>query len=202
MVILAVAGISLIAASYVFFVLTAVSPQAPQQVLPPAGMHGAAVGNFQGSAIGNPAPDFSLADMQGKTVTLSAMKGKTVVLFFNEGSMCYPSCWNQVKEFALDARFNNEKVETFSIVVDEKGNWEKIAQSFPEYENAKLLFDSTGNVSAAYGALNMPSSMHGGMMPGHTYYVIDKGGVLRYIFDDPQMGVRNEMIAAEVAKLA
>ena len=40
------------------------------------------------------------------------------------------------------------------------------------------------------------------MMPGHTYYVIDKGGVLRYIFDDPQMGVRNEMIAAEVAKLA
>src|SRR3989344_4557495 len=94
MVILSVAGLSLIVSSYVFFVLAAVSPQPSQPAWPPANPHGATVGNFQGSAIGNPAPDFSLADMQGKTVTLSAMKGKTVVLFFNEGSMCYPSCWN------------------------------------------------------------------------------------------------------------
>ena len=154
------------------------------------------------ATIGKKAPSFSLKNLEGRTVNLSDYRGKTVVLLFNEGGMCYPSCWNQIKELALDGRFNNGQVASFSIVVDSESDWEKITSQVPGFPSSGLLFDMTGIVSSSYGALDMPSSMHGGMMPGHTYYIIDREGILRFIFDDPQMGVRNEMLASEIAKLA
>ncbi|PIN85115.1 MAG: hypothetical protein COV47_03860 [Candidatus Diapherotrites archaeon CG11_big_fil_rev_8_21_14_0_20_37_9] len=151
--------------------------------------------------IGASAPNFSLKTLDGKTINLSEYKGKNVVLFFNEGSMCYPSCWNQIKELAMDERFNNSETVSFSVVVDEMKNWRKITQQFPEFSASKLIFDITGETSKNYGALDMPSSMHGGMMPGHTYYIIDKEGTLRFVYDDPMMGIRNDLISGEIAKL-
>jgi thioredoxin-dependent peroxiredoxin len=35
--------------------------------------------------VGTPAPDFSLTDDEGRTVTLSALRGKSVVLVFYPG---------------------------------------------------------------------------------------------------------------------
>jgi peroxiredoxin len=72
----------------------------------------------------------------------------------------------------------------------------------PGFPASGILFDTAAEVSEKYGALYMPSSMHGGMMPGHTYYIIDGGGVLRFMYDDPKMGVNNELLEGEVAKLA
>ena len=43
--------------------------------------------------------------------------------------------------------------------------------------------------------------MHPGSLPGHTYVVIDKKGIVRYIFDDPNMGIRNDQLVAEITKL-
>jgi len=63
-----------------------------------AGHHGnaprAAAQPQQGLKVGEPAPDFTLTSIDGETVRLSDYRGKNVVLFFNEGSMCYPVCWN------------------------------------------------------------------------------------------------------------
>src|SRR3989344_6244310 len=53
-------------------------------------------------AIGEQAPDFSLESIDGKTIKLSDYKGKNIVLFFTEGSMCYPSCWDQMSSFGND----------------------------------------------------------------------------------------------------
>ncbi len=59
-------------------------------------------------AVGQKAPDFELEGIDGKTVKLSDYIGKNVVLFFNEGAMCYPACWNQIAELGNDSRFNTE----------------------------------------------------------------------------------------------
>ncbi|MCR4368611.1 MAG: redoxin domain-containing protein [archaeon] len=160
------------------------------------------IGTGASTNIGDNAPLFSLKNLDGKTINLADYKGKTVVLFFNEGGMCYPSCWNQIKELAVDERFNNSEVVSFSIVVDSESDWKKITSQVPGFPASGILFDSKAEVSSKYGALDMPSSMHGGQMPGHTYYIIDGAGVLRYVFDDPKMGVRNEMLAGEIAKFA
>ena len=152
-------------------------------------------------ALGKQAPDFSLSDINGKTVTLSDYKGKNVVLFFNEGAMCYPSCWNQIAQLAEDTRFNNADTVSFSIVVDTKDEWKRIMTQIPALSKANILFDTSKSVSAKYGVLAVPSSMHMGMMPGHTYIVIDKQGIIGYVLDDPNMGIRNDQIADEITKL-
>ncbi|MBI2650864.1 redoxin domain-containing protein [Candidatus Woesearchaeota archaeon] len=154
------------------------------------------------SAIGQKAPDFSLESIGGTTIKLSDYKGKNVVLFFTEGSMCYPACWDQMSSFGNDERLNNDDVVVFSITPDQKKEWQKIIQKVPKMANARILFDSTRAVSSAYDVLSLASSMHKGSYPGHTYFIIDKKGIIRYTLDDPQMAIRNEQIVSEINKLA
>ncbi len=156
--------------------------------------------SFQKS-IGEVAPDFSLESIKGGTINLSDNRGKMVVLFFNEGSMCYPACWNQITEFADDERFNNDDTQVFSIVIDPRYKWDKIVNETQGFSNAQILFDTNKKVSYAYDVLSLNSSMHKGTNPGHTYFVIDTEGVVRYVFDDPNMAIRNDLIFSELSKI-
>ncbi len=153
------------------------------------------------SSIGKKAPDFTLESLDGSKVTLSDYRGKNVVLFFNEGKMCYPACWQQIAAFGTDERFNSDEVAAFSVVVDTRDAWKKISSQVAQLADAKILFDTTRSVSTAYDVLSLGSSMHPGSYPGHTYVIVDKDGVVRYIMDDPSMATRNDQIAAEIEKL-
>lgn len=152
-------------------------------------------------AVGKQAPDFSLESIDGSTVNLSDYRGKTVVLFFNEGSMCYPACWDQIDGFAKDERFNTDDIAVFSLVIDPKNEWEKIIKETQRFSNAQILFDTTKSVSLSYDILSLKSSMHPRTNPGHTYFIIDGEGVIRYAFDDPSMAVRNDVIFSELSKI-
>lgn len=153
------------------------------------------------SLIGREAPNFTLESYDGKKISLAEQKGKKVVLFFTEGVMCYPSCWNQIAAFGKDEAFKKEDTAVFNIVVDMKNEWERAIQKMPELASATILHDTNKNVSSDYGVLSLPSSMHKGQFPGHTYLILDRSGVIRYIFDDPQMAVRNAKLKAELEKL-
>ena len=83
------------------------------------------------TALGQKAPDFSLESIDGTTVKLSDYKGKNVVLFFTEGSMCYPACWDQMSAFGNDERFNNEDAVVFSITPDQRSEEQKKIQKKP-----------------------------------------------------------------------
>ena len=154
------------------------------------------------SAVGQKAPDFSLESIDGTTIKLSDYKGKNVVLFFTEGSMCYPACWDQMSAFENDERFNNDDTVVFSITPDQRSEWQKIIQKVPKMAKAKISFDSTRAVSSAYDVLSLASSMHKGSYPGHTYFIIDKEGIIRYTMDDPKMALRNDELFSELSKIA
>lgn len=162
---------------------------------------GAANQDNLNALIGKPALDFSLESYDGKIITLSQLKGKRVVLFFTEGLMCYPACWNQMVAFTKDPAFNNSDTVVLSISVDRKDEWQQAAAKMPELSKATVLFDSDKSVSNQYGVLNLTSSMHRGEFPGHTYIIVDKDGVVRYTKDDPQMAIRNTELKDELAKL-
>ncbi len=150
------------------------------------------------AAVGKKAPDFTLSDMEGNQVSLSSFLGKNVILFFNEGLMCYPACLDQVVELN---KLNAENAVAFSIVVDSSKQWVDAQKDLPYLKGAKVLFDAGAKVSRQYDTLTLDSSMHRGMFPGHTYYLIDKEGIVRYALDDPSMGNRNKELAAELSKL-
>ena len=150
------------------------------------------------AAVGKKAPDFTLSDMEGNQVALSSLLGKNVILFFNEGLMCYPACLDQVVE--LD-KLNADNTVAYSIVVDSPKQWVDAQKDLPYLKGAKVLFDSGAKVSRQYDTLTLASSMHRGMFPGHTYYLIDKEGIVRFTLDDPYMANRNKELSAELAKL-
>lgn len=151
--------------------------------------------------VGKPAPDFTLADRDGKQYSLGELRGKDIVLFFNEGLMCYPACWDQIVALAKDERFKNTDTVVLSVVVDPLAEWQKAIKQMPELAEATVVFDKDAAVSKKFGMLTTSSSMHYGSLPGHTFAVIDKEGVIRHIFDDPNMSIHNDELAAELGKL-
>jgi len=165
-------------------------------------MHGGAAvySELPSNLVGQPAPAFSLQDVNGKEFSTQNLKGKNIVLFFNEGLMCYPACWNQIVALATDSRFNSADTVAFSVVIDPVSDWQSAIRKMPDLGKATVLFDNDKSVSQAFGMLTVKSSMHYGSYPGHSFVLIDKKGIVRFIFDDPNMGIDNERVAAELQK--
>lgn len=162
---------------------------------------GPSINNFYAMA-GKQAPEFELHDMNDNTIRLSDYKGKNIILFFNEGAMCYPSCWDQIAALGSDKRLNNDNSVAFSIVVDGKEQWQKIISRVQQLSDSKILFDTDRKASSEYNVLNLASSMHKGSYPGHTYFLIDKNGIVRFVLDDPDMAIRNEQLFSELKKIS
>ena len=152
--------------------------------------------------VGKPAPDFTLADKNGRIYSLGELRGKNIIIFFNEGLMCYPSCWEQMVTFVRDDRLNKEDTIVLSVVVDSPEEWQEAIRQMPELAEALVVFDDDTTVSGQFGMLTTESSMHKGLFPGHSYVVIDKEGIVRYVFDDPSMRINNDKLVAELDKLA
>ena len=151
--------------------------------------------------LNKPAPSFSLNDRNGNNYSSENLKGKKVVLFFSEGLACYPACWNQIASFATDQRFNTSDVVALSVVLDSPEDWQKVTNKMDGIDKANIVFDKGGQISRVFGMMSLTSSMRQGTSPGHTYVIIDRQGIIRYVFDDPSMAVRNDQIASELAKL-
>jgi len=153
------------------------------------------------SLIGKSLPDIQLADKDGNVITNESLKGKNTVLFFNEGLMCYPACWNQIAGFGSDPQFNTDETQAISVVVDPSKDWQRAIDKMPELAKSKTLFDAGASVSGKLGLLTLPSSMHRGSLPGHTYILLDKEGIVRYVKDDPNMAMANDVLISKISQL-
>lgn len=116
----------------------------------------------QPAAIGAPAPDFSLPDLDGKTVRLADFKGKTVVLeWFN------PDC-----PFVRASHTKGSLVTTADRHIAKGVVWLAINSGAPGKQGASretnvegrqrysikhpILFDAQGSVGKLYGAKRTP----------------------------------------------
>ena len=127
------------------------------------------------ATVGKPAPEFSLADLDGKPVKLADFKGKVVVLEW----------WNPECPFVKAAHGRGSLVGLAKRHTDKGVVWLAINSGAPgkqgagadkSREGAKafgmshpVLLDSDGTVGKAYGATNTPH-----------LFVIGKDGALQY----------------------
>jgi peroxiredoxin len=193
--ILAVAGI---------IALSTLTKDSPNEYATPVTEGGSAQSaNFTAPSqlVGKELPNFVLADATGVKHSPESLKGHKAVLFFNEGLMCYPSCWEQMVAFARDTRLEKAGVMVLSIVPESYSAWQTAVKKMPELSGVPTLFDEDRSVSAKFGMLNADSSMHPGELPGHTYVIIDEEGIVRYVLDDPSMRINNDRIINELNKL-
>lgn len=131
-------------------------------------------------SVGQVAPDFTLEDMQGNPVTLSAMRGKmTTVLVFYRGYWC-PFCAHQLSDLRSLLR-KNEQVRLLAVSVDDHEKTRQLAE--------KIAADGKGQVS--YAMLSDPGhkiidlyGLHDPAYDGKRFdgiphpavYVIDENG--------------------------
>ena len=129
---------------------------------------------------GEEAPDFTLEDVQGNPVTLSAARGKTAtVVVFYRGYWC-PFCGRQLAELRSLLK-GDEQVRLLAISVDDhettKKFIEKISSDGKGSVNYVMLSDPEHKVIDSYG-LHDPAydgTKFDGI-PHPAVYVIDKTG--------------------------
>lgn len=118
----------------------------------------------------NTAPDFTLPDDQGGSVSLSALRGGPVVLFFYPRDNT-PGCTTQAQGFsALEAEFAAAGAKVFGISKDSVESHEKFRTK--RDLSVALLSDEHGSASEDYGVWKEKK------MYGKTFHGIERSTFL------------------------
>ena len=137
------------------------------------------------------APDFTLTDTSGESVSLSDYRGQPVILYFNEGAGC-EACIIQMKVIESDPAFAAQGIVVLPIVMDPP-EFIRAAMDAVKISTPFLLDD--GTVSEEYGTLG--TGMHAGL-PGHGFILINAAGEQVWSGDYPSMWLEPKDLLAEV----
>lgn len=136
-----------------------------------------ATGLHGNATVGQPAPEFTLTDTNGKTHQLSEYAGKVVVLeWINDGCPFVQRHYGSKNMQALQRKYTEMGVVWLSVSSSRKGeqgnhspaDWEALRQS-QAHASTALLLDEPGKVGRSYGAKTTPHM-----------FVINGDGVLVY----------------------
>jgi peroxiredoxin len=119
---------------------------------------------FANVTAGNPAPEFTLTDVQGKPHKLSDFKGKYVVLeWFNSECPFVQKHYESGNMQALQKKYGEKGVVwlTINSTSTESSNYRSPAQSQDiakswKMASAALMLDADGKVGQVYGARTTP----------------------------------------------
>ncbi len=130
--------------------------------------------------IGQPAPDFSLKDAQGKIHKLSDYKGKTVVLYFYPKDDT-PGCTAE----ACNIRDNyNDLLKRNLVILGISFDDQKSHQKFSQKYNLPfpILSDTNKKVAGQYGAVR--GALLSFVGPKRITYLIDEKQNILHIFEN------------------
>lgn len=121
------------------------------------------------SALGSPAPNFSLPDAAGKSVSLSSLKGNPVLLYF-WASWC-DSCRTQnAQVVSLTDKFKNKGLKVIAVSLDmNKDVWQTAVRNdrLSSFVNVSDLKYWNSSVVSMFNIENLP-----------LYFVLDKDGTI------------------------
>jgi peroxiredoxin len=147
-------------------------------------------------AVGSPAPDFTLDSTAGAPVTLSSLRGKNVLLAFFPLAFTR-TCTKEMCAFTEDYnQFQNANTIVVPISVDSVPTLKEFKAK--ERIGVDLLSDFKRDVSRKYATLNEEK-----FSSNRAYVVIDRQGIVRWIFVEETPGTRRENaeLLAELKKL-
>ena len=145
-----------------------------------------------------PAPAFAVNDVvSGRRLTSSSFKGRNTLLFFSEGVMCQ-ACLQQIQSLEdISDQLAKRHLALVSITPDSPG---QLRQAVAEYEiRTPLLSDESRRMSTDYDVLGL--GMHADM-PGHTFILVDRRGMIRWRHDYKEMFVPTDKLLKAIPKIS
>ncbi|MFH1655958.1 MAG: peroxiredoxin family protein [Candidatus Omnitrophota bacterium] len=119
--------------------------------------------------LNQPAPDFSLLDIEGNEISLADFKDKKNVLLFFWTTWC-PGCRRQIR-YIDSIKVELKENDTEILAIDIAESLSKIERFAADYSvTFKILLDKDGEVSEDYDVFGVP-----------TYVIIDKLGTIKYV---------------------
>ena len=124
------------------------------------------------ATVGEPAPDFTLVDLQGKTWSLSELNGQ--VIFINFWATWCPPCVQEMP--SMQKLYTMLPTEKFKMLAILNNDDPALAGSFATRFGITLpiLNDRSNKVGPKYGLTGVPET-----------FIVDKQGVLREKFIGP-----------------
>jgi peroxiredoxin len=136
-------------------------------------------------AVGTAAPDFTLPSTSGQSVTLSALRGRKVLLAFFPLAFT-STCTAELCAFSEDyASFQGADTVVLPISVDSVPTLKEFKAK--ERMSVELLSDFKRDVSRAYGVL-----LEDKFFARRAYVLIDREGIVRWTFEEAELGHRRE----------
>ncbi len=122
----------------------------------------------QGPESGTVAPDFTLKNLEGQSVSLSGLRGQSVILFFFT-TWC-PHCREKFPK--LSSENATMKEHGIRLLAVDVGESEAKVRSYTKSQEApfEVLLDSNTDASKKYGVRGVP-----------TFFLVDKNGQI--VFD-------------------
>ena len=120
------------------------------------------------TSVGNPAPDFSCNDVNGKPVTLSSFKGKYVLLDF-WASWCGPCRLENPNIVSVFNQFHNQGFDILGVSLDDnRADWlGAIKKDKLDWTQVSDLKGWKASAADLYGVKGIPMN-----------YLIDKNGII------------------------
>ncbi|WP_259068600.1 peroxiredoxin family protein [Mucilaginibacter sp. X4EP1] len=116
--------------------------------------------------LNQPAPDFKLTGLSGKTWTLADLKGKTIVLNFWFTS-CVPCLEEMPKLNEVEKKYASNNIVFFAFALEDNGTLKNFLKT---HTFNYTIFSQTKETGKAYHVSNYPTSM-----------VIDPSGIIRFL---------------------
>jgi peroxiredoxin Q/BCP len=144
--------------------------------------------------VGDPAPDFSAIDPQGEAVSLGDFTGKKALVLFFYPADDSPICTREACAFR-DAY--QDFVDAGAEVVGVSGDSASSHRQFAADHRLpfRLISDEDGALRRAFGV-----SKTLGLLPGRVTYLIDKQGIIRFLFNSQFNADRHVTEALEVLR--
>ncbi len=144
--------------------------------------------------VGQPAPDFSLPDQNGKTRTLADFRGKWLALYFYVKDDT-PGCTEQACKFRDDIHeLADLGAQVVGVSVDDTASHADFAKKY--HLPFPLLADSKGEVAARYGSLRGDGSM-----AKRNSFLIDPQGKIAKVYLSASTSRNSAEIIEDLKKL-
>jgi len=126
------------------------------------------------AGVGEPAPDFTLPDGDGRPVHLADYRGQRVMLVFYRGDWC-PYCMDQLDNYqSLLPELENLNIRLLAISPDDSKAIQNTRRRFGQ--DYTFLSDADREVIRRYGIISSEN------LPHPALFLIDEHGVLRWYY--------------------